>query len=154
MDERASSAAAITIEPMRIGDYDEVIALWSVTEGLGKLESRAQMAMYLERNPELSRIARDTTRARRLIGAVLCGHDGRRGYLYHLAVHGDYRRQGIGGQLITQCLADLAALGIERCGLQVYRSNEVGLEYWRRAGWRERSDILVFTKDLAGELRS
>lgn len=152
-DEQPAAAAAITIEPMRIDDYDEVVVLWRATEGMGKLESREQLAQYLERNPGLSRVAREAP-SQRMVGAVLCGHDGRRGYIYHLAVALSCRRRGIGGRLVSVCLDDLAALGIERCGLQVYRSNEVGLDYWRRSGWRERSDIVVFTQDLSGERTS
>src|SRR5580692_3692620 len=96
-----------TIEPMTIADFDDVTALWQKTEGVGLNESdtREAIAIFLERNPGLSLIARDGRR--KIIGAVLCGHDGRRGYLHHLAVASEHRRQGIGKTLVEACLSKL-----------------------------------------------
>jgi ribosomal protein S18 acetylase RimI-like enzyme len=79
---------------------------------------------------------------------VLAGHDGRRGYLYHLAVAPEHRRHGLAARLVDRCLECLSALGLRRCGLQVYHTNETGLEFWRHAGWTERVDVQPFTIDL------
>lgn len=131
---------------MRIEDYDEVLTLWSRTEGLSRLETRDEFARYLERNAGFSQIARADGQ---LVGAVLCGHDGRRGYLYHLAVARAHRGQGLARQLVARCLQRLARAGIPRCSLQVYQANESGLEFWRRLGWTARTDVQPFTIDVA-----
>ncbi len=132
-------------EPMTIDDYDDVVALWRASEGMSKLESRDELARYLERNPGISQVVRWRGE---LIAAVLAGHDGRRGYLYHLAVAAAHRHRGIARAIVDECLARLSALGLPRCGLQVYRDNTLGLDFWRRAGWDERADVQPFTKDL------
>lgn len=130
---------------MRLEDYDAVAALWSQTAGMGRLETRDELRVYLDRNPDLSQVA---FYRGELVAAVLAGHDGRRGYLYHLAVALAHRRRGLAGRLVDRCLERLSALGLRRCGLQVYRSNEAGLEFWRHTGWTERDDVQPFTIDL------
>lgn len=130
---------------MRIEDYDDVVALWKTCAGLGRIETRDEIVRYLERNPGLSQVARWRGR---LVAAVLAGHDGRRGYLYHLAVAPEHRRQGIARRIVDRCLELMAEIGLVRCGLQVYCANEAGLEFWRRADWSERSDVQAFTHDL------
>ena len=137
--------AAYQIEPMRMDDYDGVIALWKRTEGISRLETRDEMARFLERNPDLSLVVHCE---HQVVAAVLCGHDGRRGYMYHLAVDREHRRHGLAQQMVDRCLAALGRLGIIRCGLQVYRSNEIGLSYWRSTGWKERTDVAPFTHDI------
>src|SRR5262252_6294995 len=94
------------IEPMSMADYDEVFALWQSAEGvgLGESDTRRAIAGYLRRNPGMSFVARQEGE---LAGAVLCGDDGRRGYLHHLAVAPRYRRQGLGRRLVVACLAAL-----------------------------------------------
>jgi ribosomal protein S18 acetylase RimI-like enzyme len=83
-----------------------------------------------------------------LAGAVLCCHDGRRGYLYHLGVHSDHRRRGIATKLVDRCLAELARLGIRRCTIFLIRGNADGEAFWRSHGWRERTDLVAFARDL------
>src|SRR5579859_4691820 len=97
----------IKIQPMVIGDYTDLMSLWRNTEGVGLSEGdeKSGIRLYLRRNPRLCFVARDA--AGKLIGAVLCGHDGRRGFLYHLAVSQNMRHQGIGRQLVDKCLAAL-----------------------------------------------
>jgi acetyl esterase/lipase/GNAT superfamily N-acetyltransferase len=95
------------------------------------------ISQYLERNPGLSLVARNDEG---IIGTVLCGHDGRRGYVHHLAVERDYRGQGIGRSLVEACLAKLQAVGIQRCQAFLHRNNEAGEKFWRRMGWRVRND--------------
>jgi putative acetyltransferase len=95
-------AAMPVISEMTIAEYDEVLALWQATEimGLSEADSREGVAAYLQRNDGLSLLARHSGR---LVGAVLCDHDGRRAYLHHLAVARDFRHRGIGRALVAIC---------------------------------------------------
>ncbi|MHB9022878.1 MAG: GNAT family N-acetyltransferase [Armatimonadota bacterium] len=131
------------IRPMTIDDYDDALALWQRTEGMwldtDDVDSREAIAYFLRRNAGLSFIARcDGT----LIGAVLCGHDGRRGYLNHLAVDQHHRRRGIGSALAQRSLAGLHAAGISRCNLIVLGENEAGRHFWLQRGWVERMNTV------------
>ena len=136
----------VTIRDMTVADHAEALQLWETTEGigLGGADSREGIAAYLERNPGLSLVARHNER---LIGTVLCGHDGRRGYLHHLAVVPRHRGQGLGRKLVAACLAKLATLGIDKCHVWVYAQNQEGQEFWRRLGWRERDDLRIMSKE-------
>jgi N-acetylglutamate synthase len=136
----------ILVSPFTLNDYEEVCALWQATPGVGlsSADRREAIGSYLERNPGLSFVARTEGR---LIGAVLCGSDGRRGYLHHLAVHPNFRRQGAGQALVKHCLAALLATGIEKCHLFVFSGNTLGREFWEHNGWRLRSDLLIMSKD-------
>ncbi|MFO0901867.1 MAG: GNAT family N-acetyltransferase [Pirellulales bacterium] len=132
-------------EPMTLADYDDVLALWRATEGMSRLETRDELARYLERNPGLSVVVRQDGA---IVAAVLAGHDGHRGYLYHLAVAAAHRGRGLARRLVDRCLVALADLGLPRCGLQVYRDNPTGLEFWSHLGWTRRDDVQPFTRDL------
>jgi len=135
---------------MAPADYDRVFALWSATEGmgLGASDTREAIHAFLERNPGLSRVAEDSTTGA-LAGAVLCGHDGRRGYLHHLAVPRSLRGRGLGRALVEACLADLATLRIEKCSLFLFADNEAGRSFWLHEGWKAREDLVVIQKTLA-----
>jgi ribosomal protein S18 acetylase RimI-like enzyme len=117
-------------------DYDAAIALWNRVEGLDVAEGddRETIQRFLARNPELSRVAFDGST---MVGAVLCGHDGRRGYIYHLAVDPAYHGRGIGKRLIDECLAGLKRAGLERANILVAKDNPRGLDFWRRCGWED-----------------
>lgn len=136
----------VAIREMTIADYEDARRLWETTEGIGLsgADSPEGIATYLERNPGLSLVAQH---AGSMIGTVLCGHDGRRGYLHHLAVVPEYRGQGLGGRLVGTCLAKLAALGIDKCHVWVYARNQAGQEFWQRIGWRERDDLRIMSKE-------
>ncbi len=127
----------IEITEMTIADYDEVFALWQEAEGLGlhsdECDSREGVARYLARNPGTCFVARD---GERLIGAVLCGNDGRRGYLNHMTVDKAYRRRGIGTVLVRRCMSVLKQMGIARSNLYVFAANDAALKFWRKLGWR------------------
>ena len=131
-------------------DYAPVIALWELSDGVGLSSADAPEAIqfYLERNPDMSFVAKqgDT-----VVGAVLSGHDGRRGYIHHLAVHPDYRRQGIGQQLMDYCFAALLAIGIQKCHLFIFKENQSGIAFWQADGWSYREDIAVMSKMIEGE---
>ena len=130
------------IEPMRIDDFDVVMALWKASEGVGfnEMDTQPCIASYLERNPGMSFIAREKGK---LIGAVLCGHDGRRGYMHHLAVAAECRKRGIARQLVAACFKELAKLGMVKCNIFVYAHNAEGQAFWKREGWNSRVDLLV-----------
>jgi len=128
------------VHRFRIEDFDAVIALWRRTEGVGLNESdtRPAIAAFLRRNPRLSLVAEKDGR---IIGAVLCGHDGRRGYLHHLAVSKRHRCRGIGRQLVNACLAKLRKAGIQKCNIFIFANNAVGMKFWAHTGWSLRTEL-------------
>ena len=116
--------------------------LWRRTEGVGLNESdtRPAIAAYLRRNPRFSFVAEKDGR---IVGAVLCGHDGRRGYLHHLAVARQHRQRGIGRQLVNACLAKLRQAGIQRCNIFIFANNAVGMKFWTQNGGKLRTELRV-----------
>lgn len=125
---------APTARVMAMTDYDEVMALWRASEGLllNESDEPGPIATFLERNPGLSQVLRLDGR---VIGAVLCGHDGRRGYLHHLAVAAEQRGRGWGRLLVERCRACLAAAGIRKCNIIVDADNAAGLGFWQAQGY-------------------
>lgn len=134
---------------MKISDYDAVTALWTRTPGIGlsEADSRRNIGIFLDRNPGLSFVAEDEEG---LMGAVMSGHDGRRGFLYHLAVDQAKRRNGVGRQLVDRCLSGLAALGLRKCHIFVFADNEEGRRFWSRTGWEQRFDLIVMSRGVGG----
>lgn len=130
----------ITIRAMTMDDYDAVIDLMSKTPGISlrDADSRESTARYLQRNPDMSFVAQVDGE---LCACVMCGHDGRRGYLQHLLVLPRYRRQGIAQALVERCLSSLESLGILKCHLDVFKTNEAAAMYWQSQGWQLRTDI-------------
>jgi N-acetylglutamate synthase len=139
------SPAGITVLPMAEADLTAVLAFWQDMDGVGLNESDAPSCLraYLDRNPGLSLVARHDAQ---IVGAALCGHDGRRGYLHHLAVLPTYRKQGLGRLLVDRCVASLAALGILKCNIFLYTDNGSGEQFWKRCGWSERVDLKVLQR--------
>ena len=137
----------ITITPFTPNDYAAVIALWQICAGVGLSDADEQdsIQFYLERNPGMSFAAWDGDR---VVGAVLCGHDGRRGYIHHMAVHPGYRRQKIGGHMVDCCLDALHAIGLQKCHLFIFTENEPGIAFWQAEGWQYRTDIAVMSKKV------
>jgi len=125
--------------------YDEVILLWTQCEGIGlsDADSRENLANYLERNPAMSFVAMS---GGTLAGAILSGHDGRRGYLQHLAVARPYRKQGVGRMLVAACLERLAEIGIAKSHIFLFRDNAEGERFWQSIGWSVRNDLKVISK--------
>ena len=125
-------------------DYDEVMALWCATEGLTlrDADSREAIVRYLERNPSLSFVARD---AGHLVGAVLSGTDGRRGYLQHLAVAPSHRGRGVGRALAERAVEALRSLGVTKCHLMVSQENAAARAFWEHLGWQERADVVLMS---------
>jgi N-acetylglutamate synthase len=130
----------VRVRLLRIGDYDKMLTLWKGTEGIGLSDSDSRDAIhcFLKRNPNMSLVA---TSGSHVIGTLLCGHDGRRGYLHHLAVAKKWRRQGIGQSLVTACLGKLRENGIPKCNLFLFANNASGKRFWRRLGWTVRADL-------------
>jgi N-acetylglutamate synthase len=130
-----------------IDDYDQTVALWKVEEGIEICEgdSREEISAYLQRNPGLSRVAVASTE---IVGAVLCGHDGRRGMIYHLAVAPRYRGRGIGQMLIDDCLRGLRQVGLKRAIILVAGDNSAGHEFWLRNGWEDIAIAIPMSKEL------
>ena len=125
-----------------VGDLDEVLAFWGGMEGVGLNASDTPVALagFIERNPQMSLLVRS---GGGIVGAVLCGHDGRRGYLHHLAVAVSWQKRGIGRELVRRCVARLAAEGIQKCTVFVYADNADGARFWDVMGFRPREDLRV-----------
>ena len=136
------------LRDMTLADYPAAMALWQGSEGVRSTETREEIAVYLDRNPGLSVVAEE---GEQLVGAVLGGHDGRRGYFYHLAVAQSHRRQGIARAMLDRSLARMAALGIRRASVFVVTDNHSGREFWQRLGWWQRHDLVVLAHDLSVE---
>jgi len=138
----------IHYQEMTILDYPDVIVLWQNTEGVGLsgADTPEAISSYLARNPGHSFVARD---GEQLAGAVLCGHDGRRGYLHHLAVQPSYRRQGIGQNLVEHCMEHLKAAGIDKCHIFVYADNQDGQSFWNKTGWVLRTRLVLMSRELS-----
>jgi ribosomal protein S18 acetylase RimI-like enzyme len=132
---------------MTLADHHEVIALWRATEGVGLTVSdeREAIGAYLARNPGMSFVA---VAGGRIVGAVLGGHDGRRGYLHHLAVTPAWRCRGIGRALVAASLAPLKAAGLAKCNLFLYANNTAGRAFWLKHGWAARLDLVLLQKPL------
>ena len=137
----------VTTREFRIGDYDAAIALWSCEEGIEICEgdSREEMAEYLERNPGLSRVAEVDGQ---IAGVALCGHDGRRGWIYHLAVSPVHRRKKIGQQLVDSCLDGLRKAGLKRAIILVAGDNPGGHDFWLRNGFEDIDGAIAMTREL------
>jgi ribosomal protein S18 acetylase RimI-like enzyme len=137
----------VNIDKFTLKDYQKVIALWQSCEGIGlsSADSKDSIKAYLKRNSAMSFVARYKNE---IIGAVLCGHDGRRGYLHHLAVHPNFRNQAIGRALVEKCILALQSIGIQKCHLFIFNSNEDALRFWEKIGWSYRKDIAVVSKEI------
>ena len=131
---------------MTLDHYEEVISLWGDSPGIGlsAADSWENIELYLRRNPGFSLVAK---RGEDLAGAVLCGHDGRRGYLHHLAVRESCRRMGLGRELVRRCLEKLREAGIEKCHLFLVADNSDGLAFWQVNGWQVRNDLTMLSRD-------
>src|ERR671918_1996904 len=130
-----------------IDDYDAALQLWHRVEGLEVAEGddRAGVAQFLARNPALSRVATDGSV---IVGVVLCGHDGRRGHIYHLAVDPAYQGRGLGKRLLDESLAALRRTGVKRVLIMVAEDNPIGREFWKRSGFEEISGAVTMGIDL------
>lgn len=136
-----------TIRVLALEDYPQIIALWKKTENIGisHADSIDNLEVFLQRNPGLSFVAEDD---HSIIGAVLGGHDGRRGAIYHLAVQKEYRGKNIGTSMLDHCLKGFKQIGIERCHIHVYADNLQGLKFWQKNGWFLRPELVLLSMDI------
>lgn len=126
---------------MTIDDYEDVFELWSETEGMGLRsldDSKDGINSFIKRNPRTNFICRDKDE---IVGTILCGNDGRRGYIYHTVVKDSYRREGIARELVRLVVESLEKEGIKKVALVVYSSNEDGNKFWESLGFKQRSDL-------------
>jgi ribosomal protein S18 acetylase RimI-like enzyme len=128
------------VREMHINDYDAIYALWnaSLTSVRDIDDSRENIDKFLRRNAGLSVVAEHDGR---VVGSVLCGHDGRRGMLYHVAVDSTQRRMGIGQKMVDACLSALRKEGIQKCALVSFKTNATGNAFWERMGFQIRDDV-------------
>ena len=129
------------IRTMTIEDYDAVYELWMSIHGFGIRsidDSREGVARFLARNPSTSVVA---IADGKVVGAILCGHDGRRGCLYHVCVHENYRKHGIGKAMAVACMRALQAEHINKVNLIACESNEIGNQVWKGEEWTFRDDL-------------
>ena len=136
---------SVVIREMTMRDYGEVLALWRTSKGVGlsDADSEESIASYLHRNPGLSFVARD---GKHLVGCVLCSHDGRRGYIHHLAVSESQRRQGLGRALVERCLSALRRDGIDKCHIFVFADNRDTIAFWKSIGWTQRVELVMMSQ--------
>lgn len=130
-----------TIRPMVEEDYDQVYGLWKTIKGFGIRsmdDSREGVARFIRRNPSTSMVA---LAGGQVVGAILCGHDGRRGCFYHVCVREGYRKQGIGKNMAVQAMKALQKEQINKVCLIAFKKNEVGNSFWKSVGWTFREDL-------------
>ncbi|AIQ44808.1 GCN5 family acetyltransferase [Paenibacillus sp. FSL R7-0273] len=132
---------------MMAEDYEAASRLWGNTAGMGlsRADSREGIIQFLGRNPGMSQVCE--TENGTLAGTVLCGHDGRRGYLYHVAVSTVCRGKGAGREMVTRALSALREAGIAKCHLMVIEGNRPGRSFWSGTGWEERDGIVLFSQN-------
>lgn len=138
----------VLIRALTLEDYDAVYRLWMETPGMGLNDvddSREGIARYLRRNPSTCFVA---VEGQALTGVILCGHDGRRGYIHHMAVRACRQKQGIGSQLLEHALKALEQEGITKVALVVFERNEKGNAFWERKGFPAREDLIYRNRTL------
>lgn len=126
---------------MTAGDYEGVYSLWMSIKGFAMRsidDSREGVERFLARNPGTSVVALEDGK---IVGAVLCGHDGRRGCMYHVCVHEDYRMRGIGKAMVVFAMEALKREKISKISLIAFTENDVGNAFWNRIGWTKREDL-------------
>ena len=131
----------MNIRTMTIEDYEQVHTLWLSIRGFGIRsidDSEEGVARFLKRNPMTSVVAEENGK---VVGCILCGHDGRRGCLYHVCVDQAYREHGIGTSMVNFCIEALKAEGINKISLIAFTKNEIGNKFWKKMGWEFREDL-------------
>ena len=138
----------ISVRVMTIEDYDEVYALWLNTPGMGLNttdDSKEGIAKYLKRNPSSSFVA---VCDEKIVGVIMAGHDGRRGYICHTAVMSQYRNRGIGTALVESAMQALEKEGINKVALVAFERNTIGNNFWESIGFTVRDDLIYRNKNI------
>jgi hypothetical protein len=136
---------------MKIEDYDQVYALWTKIRGFGIRsvdDSKEGVARFLRRNPDTSVVAVEEDQ---IVGAILCGHDGRRGCLYHVCVDPDWRMRGIGKAMVVYAMEALKKEEINKVSLIAFTQNDIGNAFWKEIGWTKREDLNYYDFTLNEE---
>lgn len=139
------------IRTMTIEDYPGVYALWLTIDGFAIRsidDSEEGVASFLKRNPTTSVVA---VADGRIVGSILCGHDGRRGCLYHVCVDKRYRMHGIGKSMVVFCMEALQKEGISKVSLIAFTKNDIGNAFWKQIGWTKREDLNYYDFTLNTE---
>jgi ribosomal protein S18 acetylase RimI-like enzyme len=137
----------VSTREFRITDYDAALQLWHRVEGLEIAEGddKEGIAQFLARNSGLSRVALEGST---IVGVALCGHDGHRGHIYHLAIDPGYQGCGLGKRLLDECLDGLRRAGIKRVIIMVADDNERGTKFWERVGWEKIPGAILMGIDV------
>jgi len=140
-------SGTIDTREFHISDYDAALQLWHRVEGLEIAEGddREGIAQFLARNSGLSRVALDGST---IVGVALCGHDGHRGHIYHLAIDPAYQGSGLGKRLLDECLHGLRKTGVKRVIIMVADDNQRGTKFWERVGWEKIPGAILMGIDL------
>lgn len=143
----------MNIRKMSIDDYEDVYALWTSCKGMGLNnldDSKEGIERFLLRNPETCFVAEEN---KKIVGVILSGNDGRRGYIYHTSVNPKYRKQGIGKSLVDAVLSAFKDLGINKIALVVFKNNKEGNAFWEKLGFTSRSDLVYRNKAITDIVR-
>lgn len=141
------------IRRMNIGDYEAVYALWMSCAGMGLNnldDSKEGIDKFLQRNPDTCFVAVED---KEVVGVIMVGNDGRRGYIYHTAVNPAYRKQGIATALAEQAMDALHKCGINKVALVVFGRNETGNSFWEKLGFTVREDLVYRNKSITEMIR-
>jgi ribosomal protein S18 acetylase RimI-like enzyme len=125
-------------------DYDEVYQLWETIHGFAMKsvdDSKEAVERFIDRNPGLSVVAVSDGK---IVGSMLVGHDGRRGCLYHVCVHEEFRKKGIGKAMATEAMIRLKNEGITKAQLLAFKGNELGNSFWQAEQWEQREDVYIY----------
>ena len=140
-----------TLRVMQIEDYENVYKLWMTIDGFGIRsidDSKVGVTRFLKRNPTTSVVAEIDGK---IVGAILCGHDGRRGCFYHVCVQKEYRKHGIGKAMAVFCMKALQEEEINKVSLIAFQKNEGGNQFWKKVGWTFRDDLNYYDFPLNEE---
>ena len=146
------SDRTFTVRTMTKEDYQGLYALWKTIRGFGMRsidDSREGVERFLKRNPGTSVVA--VSADGEIVGGILCGHDGRRGCLYHVCVREDWRRMGIGKAMVVHCMNALKAEQINKVSLIAFTKNDIGNAFWNTIGWTRRLDLNYYDFTLNEE---
>ena len=129
------------IRTMKIEDYEGVYKLWMSIKGFAIRsidDAREGVERFIKRNPDTSVVAVENGE---IVGSILCGHDGRRGCLYHVCVREDCRMRGIGKAMVVHCMEALEREHISKVSLIAFTKNDIGNAFWKQIGWTKREDL-------------
>ena len=149
----ANKLEHFNIRKMQILDYENIYALWLSCKGMGLNnvdDSKDGIKKFLDRNPDTCFIAEVN---KKIVGVIMAGHDGRRGFIYHTAVHPEYRRQGIARKLVESAMNALKECGINKVALVVFAKNQDGNCFWEKIGFTVRDDLVYRNQAITKMVR-